>query len=191
MLDCTEKEAHEAELKRIQAALVPFGADPAVCEVARVLRLPGFWNMKRAPHVLVELASVHPARYTPEEILNVFPDPPGQGWSPRLVGGWDRGRDDRNKRAHAYAQVLARETPAISGADGHRTTFQVALEGLRHGNPPSDHIPEFSAVEEELADTIIRIMDFGFAHNYRVAEALVRKHEFNRTRPHMHGGKRF
>ena len=66
-----------------------------------------------------------------------------------------------------------------------------ALEGLRHGNPPSDHIPEFSAVEEELADTIIRIMDFGLAHGYRVAEALVRKHEFNRTRPHMHGGKKF
>ena len=122
------QEAHEAELKRIQAALALFGADPAVCEVARVLRLPGFWNRKRAPHVLVELASVHPARYTPEEILNVFPDPPGQRWSPRLVGGWDRGRDDRNKRAHAYAQVLARETPAISGADGHRITFQVALK---------------------------------------------------------------
>ena len=70
-------------------------------------------------------------------------------------------------------------------------TAQSLMDQLRHGNPPSDHIPEFSAVEEELADTIIRIMDFGLAHGYRVAEALVRKHEFNRTRPHMHGGKKF
>ena len=32
-----------------------------------------------------------------------------------------------------------------------------AHEGLRHNNPPSEHIPEFSALEEEMADTIIRI----------------------------------
>ena len=38
-----------------------------------------------------------------------------------------------------------------------------ALEGLRHDNPPSDHIPQFSAVEEEMADVIIRIMDFALA----------------------------
>jgi hypothetical protein len=30
------------------------------------------------------------------------------------------------------------------------------LEGLRHGNPKSDHIPEFCAGEEESADIIIR-----------------------------------
>lgn len=66
-----------------------------------------------------------------------------------------------------------------------------ALESLRHGNPPSDHIPEFSGVEEELADCIIRIMDYGLAKGHRVAEALAAKIAFNRTRPHMHGGKRF
>lgn len=33
------------------------------------------------------------------------------------------------------------------------------LEGLRHGNPPSDKIPEFSSAEEEFADCIIRIMN--------------------------------
>jgi len=66
-----------------------------------------------------------------------------------------------------------------------------ALESLRHGNPPSDHIPEFSGVEEELADTIIRIMDYSFSMNYRVAEALEAKIAYNRTRPFMHGGKKF
>ena len=65
------------------------------------------------------------------------------------------------------------------------------LEGLRHGNPPSDHIPQFSAVEEELADVVIRIMDFCAAKKHRVAQAIVSKIEFNAGRDYMHGGKKF
>lgn len=66
-----------------------------------------------------------------------------------------------------------------------------ALEFLRHGNPKSDHIPEFSGVEEELADVVIRIMDFAEERGYRVAKALVAKTEYNQGRPHKHGGKQF
>jgi len=66
-----------------------------------------------------------------------------------------------------------------------------ALEALRHGNPPDDKIPEFAGVEAELADVIIRIMDMSAAKGYRVAEALEAKISFNKTRPHMHGGKKF
>lgn len=66
-----------------------------------------------------------------------------------------------------------------------------ALEGLRHGNKPSDHIPQFSAVEEELADVIVRIMDYSKARGHKVIEALVAKITFNDTREKMHGGKKF
>jgi len=66
-----------------------------------------------------------------------------------------------------------------------------ALEALRHDNPPSDHIPEFTGVEEELADVIIRIMDFAKAKNHRVADAIIAKIDFNAGREHMHGGKKF
>jgi len=66
-----------------------------------------------------------------------------------------------------------------------------ALEGLRHGNPPSEHIGEFSAVEEELADVVIRVMDVAVARGWKVADAIVAKIEFNRGREYMHGGKRF
>jgi len=66
-----------------------------------------------------------------------------------------------------------------------------ALEGLRHGNPPSDHIPEFNAVEEELADVVIRIMDYAHDRGFAVPEAILAKMEFNSTRPHKHGGKKF
>jgi NTP pyrophosphatase (non-canonical NTP hydrolase) len=66
-----------------------------------------------------------------------------------------------------------------------------ALEALRHGNPPSDHIPEFSGVEEEMADTIIRIVDYCHKRGFRLGEAIEAKVKFNSGRSHRHGGKRF
>lgn len=66
-----------------------------------------------------------------------------------------------------------------------------ALEGIRHNNPPSDHIPEFNAVEEELADVLIRVFDMCQARGYRLPEAVIAKMEFNANRPHKHGGKKF
>ncbi|MDR2170688.1 MAG: hypothetical protein LBP59_11140 [Planctomycetaceae bacterium] len=62
-----------------------------------------------------------------------------------------------------------------------------ALEGLRHGNPASEHIPAFSAVEEELADLIIRLMDLAYGRNWDIAKAMQAKMEFNKTRQHKHG----
>lgn len=62
-----------------------------------------------------------------------------------------------------------------------------ALEALRHGNPPDDHIPEFTGVEAELADVIIRIMDAAGARGWRVAEAIAAKVEYNEGRPYKHG----
>lgn len=54
-----------------------------------------------------------------------------------------------------------------------------------------DKIPEFSMVEAELADAIIRIGDYAEARGLRVAEALVAKMRFNEGREQMHGGKQF
>lgn len=62
-----------------------------------------------------------------------------------------------------------------------------ALEALRHGNPPDDKLPEFSGVEAELADCVIRILDFSAARGLRVAEAIVAKMEVNEGRPYKHG----
>lgn len=55
-IPCDEKRRneHEAMLRGIQKALENCGADPGACTVERVLRLPGFYNMKREP-VLVEV----------------------------------------------------------------------------------------------------------------------------------------
>lgn len=66
-----------------------------------------------------------------------------------------------------------------------------ALEALRHGNPPDDKIPDFNGAEAELADVIIRIMDFTAARNYKIAEAIITKTEMNKTRSYKHGNKKF
>lgn len=66
-----------------------------------------------------------------------------------------------------------------------------ALEALRAGNPPSSKIPEFSKVEAEMADTVIRIMDYSSFRGLRLGEAILAKMTYNATRPHMHGGKKF
>lgn len=65
------------------------------------------------------------------------------------------------------------------------------LEYFRHDNPPSDHIPDFSGAEEELADVIIRIMDLAWHKKLNIPRALCAKMEFNKTRTYMHGGKKF
>lgn len=64
-----------------------------------------------------------------------------------------------------------------------------ALEGLRHGDPNSDKIPEYTSQEEELADCIIRIMHYGALRELRIAEALIAKLRFNESRPYKHGKK--
>jgi NTP pyrophosphatase (non-canonical NTP hydrolase) len=66
-----------------------------------------------------------------------------------------------------------------------------ALEALRAGNPPDDHIPEFNAVETELADVIIRIMDYAGARGYKVGQAIEAKINYNKGRSYKHGNKKF
>lgn len=67
------------------------------------------------------------------------------------------------------------------------TELSEALEGFRHQNPPDDHIPEFTAMEAELADCVIRILDFAWQYKLRVPEALFAKAEYNKSRPYKHG----
>lgn len=68
-----------------------------------------------------------------------------------------------------------------------------ALEAVRDGNPPSSKaVGPFgpcSVLEEELADVVIRVMDYAEARGLKLAQAIEDKHAFNKNRPHRHGGK--
>jgi predicted RNase H-like HicB family nuclease len=56
---------------------------------------------------------------------------------------------------------------------------------------PSDHMPEFLGIEEELADVLIRIFDFCGERKLSLGSALLAKMKFNKSREHRHGGKEF
>jgi NTP pyrophosphatase (non-canonical NTP hydrolase) len=72
-----------------------------------------------------------------------------------------------------------------------------ALEGHRKGRP-DDHLPEFTSLEVELADCIIRICDMAGGLDLRLGEALAAKMEYNHSREDhkienrkAEGGKKF
>lgn len=67
-----------------------------------------------------------------------------------------------------------------------------ALEEHRNGRLPTEIYysgdkPE--GIPVELADVIIRILDYCGKENIDIGKALNIKHEFNKTRPYKHGGK--
>lgn len=65
-----------------------------------------------------------------------------------------------------------------------------ALEALRKPTQPS-HIKNHSQLEEELADVVIRIMDYSAARKLNIGSAIIAKIDYNTTRPKKHGGKIF
>ena len=72
-----------------------------------------------------------------------------------------------------------------------------AMEGARK-DLPSDHIEGFSMLEEELADTLVRIFDLAGALNLKLPAAFVAKTKFNSIRQDhsdaarsAEGGKKF
>ena len=60
------------------------------------------------------------------------------------------------------------------------------LEGVRKPGPDS-HCPEFTSEELELADLLILAFDYAGGFRLKLADAIVAKLEFNKSRPHLHG----
>jgi len=89
-------------------------------------------------------------------------------------GWWEDGVESRN-----FGEMMMLATSEIAEA----------FEAWRDGNPQSVKIPEFTHVEEEIADVFIRLMDTSAALGMVLPSAIIAKHEHNMNRPYRHGGK--
>jgi len=69
------------------------------------------------------------------------------------------------------------------------TELAEAMEAYRSGNSESEKIPGFSQMEEELADVVIRLLDFAGGEDLDIEGALIAKMLYNEKRPYRHGGK--
>lgn len=56
------------------------------------------------------------------------------------------------------------------------------LEAVRKNIDIDDHCPEYSAEEVEMADAVIRILNYATDRKLRLAEAMIAKQAYNRTR---------
>lgn len=93
------------------------------------------------------------------------------------------------------------ETPATDPKFNHAEKMMLVVseisegvEGLRGAPFPGimdDKLPDRPMIEAELADAVIRIMNYGSHCGLDIAAAIIAKNAFNKTRPHKHGGKRF
>lgn len=111
-------------------------------------------------------------------------------------GWWDRPKWVQEACELLPPELVDKVMEATDRNDGEilaliHSEVSECLEGLRHQNPPDDKLPQFNSVEVELADVIIRIMDYAKVRGFRVAEAVVAKAEYNTSRAYKHGGKKF
>lgn len=69
------------------------------------------------------------------------------------------------------------------------TELSEACEAIRKPGKPDKHVPEMGNLEVELADCVIRIMDYAHAKKLDVGLAILKKMNANAERPYMHGKK--
>lgn len=80
------------------------------------------------------------------------------------MGWWDNPREDGTLLCLIHSEISE------------------AMEGNRK-NLMDDHLPYRKMEEVELADAVIRILDYAQAKGYDIGTALLEKVEYNRTRP--------
>lgn len=72
------------------------------------------------------------------------------------------------------------------------TELVEGFEAIRDGNEGMEcaKVPGITNLEEEIADAVIRAMDYAKAKGLNLGRAIVLKHRFNISRSFRHGGKK-
>lgn len=95
-----------------------------------------------------------------------------------------------NAKAHGWW-----ENPRTIGELLMLITSEVAeaFEEIRNGHDPNENYykdGKMEGVPSELADIVIRVMDLCEYYGIDLEKAIAEKHEYNKTRPYKHGGKK-
>jgi hypothetical protein len=111
-------------------------------------------------------------------------------------GWWDVDGGNRNM-GEMIALMHSELSEALECDRNHEPVLWFKHEGFIGQGSVSD-MPEYQGklgkpegIASEFADTIIRILDTCQRLDIPIAEALIRKHNFNLTRPHRHGNKAY
>lgn len=96
-------------------------------------------------------------------------------------GWWDDPRNDGELIALMHSELS-------EALEYLRASAAISIDGERL-DVPDDKVPQHSGVAAEMADCVIRIMDFCGHHGIDLGKVIRDKHAYNCGRPHKHGKK--
>ena len=118
-------------------------------------------------------------RYPPDTNEKIINDLAKDAHQNSVEHGFWQDTADEHKMAESVALIHSEASELLE-----------AVRKLPH-DAPSEHCPEISAQEEELADLVLRVMDYSVGFNFDLGKAILAKMQYNKNRPYKHGGKKF
>jgi NTP pyrophosphatase (non-canonical NTP hydrolase) len=120
------------------------------------------------------------------------------GWYEPYMEWREPNSDGKTLGQRNFGEVMALITSEISeafeayrdGDDQTKIKYQYKDGDVVSGFVRNGELGKPEGIAAELADTLIRIFDYCGAYGVPLGEALIRKHAYNLTRPHRHGGKK-
>jgi len=90
-------------------------------------------------------------------------------------GFWEEGKDRNDGEMIALMHSELSELLEVVRKEGHLAKCE--------------KVPTIGAAEEEVADLIIRVLDYSHARNLDVGRAVLEKLDYNKSRSYKHGKK--